>query len=71
MVSDIGGVQSLGRRYIEFYKGWDLCLCGSGGGGIDGGNGDSGVGDSGESIMHRSGGSVVYRIGGGGLCRSS
>ena len=71
MVSDIGGVQSLDGRYIEFYKGWDLCLCGSGCGGIDGGNGDSGVGDSDESIVHRSGGSVVYRIGGGGLCRSS
>ena len=48
------------ERDVEFHAEWDLCLCGSGGGGgIDGsygdgvldGSGESSVGDSGRSIL--------------------
>ena len=55
---------------VEFHEGWDLFLCGSGGGGsgVDGSGGgigdsggSSGVGDSSENIEK-----IVYRSGGGG-----
>ena len=58
MVNDVEGVRSLGRREFNFHEGWDLCLCGSGGG-VDGSSGSSGVD-----------GSVVYRSSGGGLFMS-
>ena len=54
MVNDVEGVQRLGGRDVKFHRGWDLCLCDSGG-----------VGGSGGST--NVGGSVVYRSGGGGL----
>ena len=63
-------------RDVEFHKGWDLCLCGSGGG-VGGLMVVIGLvlmvvvgGEGGESIVHRSGGSVVYRSSGGELCIS-
>ena len=61
-----------GKKDVDFHKGWNSCLCGSGGGGsgVDGSGGvggvvgsgeSSGVGDSGESVER-----IVYSSGGGG-----
>ena len=72
MVSDVEGVQSVVED-VEFHGGWDVCLCGGGGGGVDG---SSRAGDSSESIKSivyrsgRGGGSIVYRSIGDGLYRS-
>ena len=48
------------KRDVEFHEGWDLCLCGGGGGsdvdssgggvGVGGSGGSCGVGESGESV---------------------
>ena len=70
MVSDVERCAEPGwKRDVEFYEGWDLCLCGGAGGGsgvggssIGGSGGSCGIGDSGESAER-----IVYRRGGGGL----
>ena len=57
------------KRVVKSHEGWDLCLCGVGGG-VDGSGGCGGVdGSSESSVVDDSGGSIVYRRGGGGLYR--